>query len=80
MASVKKIILITGGNTGIGFEAVKALFKSPTPYDDIIVGCRTVSKGETGIEKAKQEVPNSPSTLSTLQVDLASDLSLEKAV
>ncbi|CAJ2503506.1 Uu.00g109000.m01.CDS01 [Anthostomella pinea] len=78
MASDKKIILITGGNTGIGFEAVKALYKTDTPYE-IVIGCRTVAKGETAIEELKKEVPQSPSTLSTLQVDLSSDESLEKA-
>ncbi|KAI5924599.1 hypothetical protein F4810DRAFT_131602 [Camillea tinctor] len=79
MASDKTIILITGGNTGIGLEAVKALCKTDTPYE-IIIGCRTVSKGEAAIESLKKEIPQSPSTLSVVQVDLESDSSLEKAV
>ncbi|KAI8631637.1 NAD(P)-binding protein [Xylariaceae sp. FL1651] len=79
MASDKKIILITGGNTGLGLETVKALCQSQTPYE-IIIGCRTVSKGEDAIAALKKEVPQTASTLSTLQVDLESDDSLEKAV
>ncbi|KAI1391818.1 NAD(P)-binding protein [Hypoxylon trugodes] len=79
MASDKKIILITGGNTGLGYEAVKALYQTDIPYE-IIIGCRTVSKGETAIEALKKETPQSPSSLSTLPVDLNSDESLEKAV
>ncbi|KAI1259050.1 hypothetical protein F5Y18DRAFT_411407 [Xylariaceae sp. FL1019] len=79
MASDKKILFITGGNTGLGYEAVKALCQSQVPYE-IIIGCRTVSKGEDAIVQVKKEVPQSSSTLSTLPVDLESDESLEKAV
>lgn len=67
------------GNTGLGLEVVKALCKTSTPYE-IIIGCRAVSKGESAIESVKKEIPDSSSTLSTLQVDLASDSSIEKAV
>ncbi|KAI1137603.1 NAD(P)-binding protein [Hypoxylon sp. FL0543] len=79
MASEKKIVLVTGGNTGLGYEIVKALYQTDTPYE-IIIGCRTPSKGEDAIAKLRKEVPQSPSSLSVLQVDLNSDESLEKAV
>ncbi|KAI1493639.1 hypothetical protein F5X96DRAFT_151922 [Biscogniauxia mediterranea] len=79
MASDKKVVLITGGNTGLGLEVVKALYKTDTPYD-IIIGCRTVSKGEAAVESVKKEIAQSPSTLSVIQADLESDSSLEKAV
>ncbi|KAI0599548.1 hypothetical protein F4775DRAFT_115430 [Biscogniauxia sp. FL1348] len=79
MASDKTVILVTGGNTGLGLEAVKALYKTETPYE-IIIGCRTVSKGEAAVESLKKEIAQSPSTLSVIQVDLESDSSLEKAV
>ncbi|KAI1635267.1 hypothetical protein F4809DRAFT_465517 [Biscogniauxia mediterranea] len=79
MASDKKVVLITGGNTGLGLEVVKALYKTDTPYD-IIIGCRTVSKGEAAVESLKKEIAQSPSTLSVIQADLESDSSLEKAV
>ncbi|KAI1114107.1 hypothetical protein F5Y14DRAFT_451287 [Nemania sp. NC0429] len=79
MATDKKILLITGGNTGLGFETVKALLQSPIAYD-IIIGSRTVSKGEDAITELKKEFPQSASTLSVLQIDLESDESLEKAV
>ncbi|KAI0172960.1 NAD(P)-binding protein [Hypoxylon sp. FL1284] len=78
MASDKKVVLVTGGNTGLGFEIVKALYQSDVPYE-IIVGCRTVSKGEDAIATLQKETPQSASSLSTLQVDLSSDSSLEAA-
>ncbi|KAK8078697.1 Short-chain dehydrogenase/reductase 2b [Apiospora phragmitis] len=79
MASNKEIVFITGGNTGLGYEVVKALYQSPRPYE-IIVGCRTVSKGEEAIATLQKEVPDSASTLSVQQADLESDASLEQAV
>ncbi|KAI0521734.1 hypothetical protein F5B22DRAFT_634603 [Xylaria bambusicola] len=79
MATDKKILLITGGNTGLGFEAIKALSQSQTAYE-IILGCRTISKGESAIAAVKKQFPETKSTYSTVQVDLESDESLEKAV
>lgn len=67
------------GNTGIGFEVVRALAASSTSYE-IIIGCRTLSKGNNAISMIESEYPSTSSSLSTLQVDLESDDSLEKAV
>ena len=74
-----KIILITGGNTGLGLEIVKALCRSSHKYT-ILIGCRTPSKGENAIAQVKKEYPETSSTLSTIQVDLESDDIIEKAV
>ncbi|KAI1474749.1 NAD(P)-binding protein [Daldinia eschscholtzii] len=79
MASDKEVILITGGNTGLGFEIAKALYQSEIPYE-IIIGTRTVSKGEDAIATLNKEIPQSASSLSVVQVDLTSDESIEKAI
>ncbi|KAL1862845.1 hypothetical protein Daus18300_008342 [Diaporthe australafricana] len=79
MASEKKIVLITGANSGLGYEVVKALYATDVPYE-LVIGTRTLSKGDEALATLKTEVTSSPSTLSTLQVDLASDASLEAAV
>lgn len=66
-------------NTGLGYEVVKALYASDVPYE-LVIGTRSLSKGDEAIATLKTEVPSSSSTLSTLQVDLASDASLEAAI
>lgn len=74
----KKVILITGANTGLGLEIVKALCRESTPYD-ILVGSRSLQKGEAAVESVKKEIPNSTSTLLVVQIDIESDDSVEKA-
>ncbi|KAF4910007.1 Short-chain dehydrogenase/reductase tropE [Colletotrichum viniferum] len=54
MAFNKKVVLVTGCNTGLGLEVVKALYASPCPYQ-IIIGCRTVVK-DSSIETAVQDI------------------------
>lgn len=78
-SSSKPIILITGANTGLGLAAITALAQSSTAYN-ILVGCRSAQKGEDAIKQLQSEVPNTPSTFSVVQVDVASDSSIQDAV
>lgn len=72
------IVLITGANTGIGFEAIKALLGSPNTYT-IILGGRSFQKAEDAVQLAKEQFPNSQSILSAIQVDIEDDASISKA-
>lgn len=70
------------GNTGLGYEIVKALYASSAPYD-LIIGTRTLANGEAAVTTLQSEVPSpsSPSsTISVLQLDVTSDASIEAAV
>lgn len=75
--SSNDIILITGANTGIGFETVKALLQSPKAYH-ILLGSRTSSKGEDAVAQVKKEFPDTKSTVETVQIDIESDDSIGK--
>ncbi|GAA98884.1 uncharacterized protein L969DRAFT_51213 [Mixia osmundae IAM 14324] len=74
----KVIVLITGANTGIGYETVKQLLTSNKAYHIIAAG-RSLEKINTAVEELKSGTPKSHSTLSTAQIDVESDESIAKA-
>jgi NAD(P)-dependent dehydrogenase (short-subunit alcohol dehydrogenase family) len=64
-----KTAIITGANSGTGFEASKALASKGA---EVIMTCRTIEKGELAASKIKEEFP--ASILKVMVLDLA-DLS-----
>lgn len=73
-----KIVLVTGGNNGIGYETVKALLQSDKVYH-VLLGSRSLEKAKLAIETLHKECPESTNTVEAVQVDLTSDESIEKA-
>lgn len=76
--ATRTIALITGGNNGIGYEAVKALLQSTKPYH-VLMGSRSIEKGKLAVEKLQQECPGLTNTVEIVQVDISNDKSIEKA-
>lgn len=74
----KHIVLITGGNTGLGYETVKALYASETAYT-ILMGSRSVEKANDAIKLLQSEVPSSKTEVIPVQIDIEDDESIEKA-
>jgi NAD(P)-dependent dehydrogenase (short-subunit alcohol dehydrogenase family) len=68
-----KIIIVTGGNSGLGFEAVKAFGRKNAT---VILASRNFEKGETAKKEILSEFPNCK--IDVMQLDLG-DLSSVKA-
>ncbi|KAF2637493.1 NAD(P)-binding protein [Massarina eburnea CBS 473.64] len=72
----KTIVLITGGNTGIGYESVKALYASPNAHT-ILMGSRSLEKAREAIKTIESEIPKSKSEIIPLQIDIEDDTSID---
>jgi NAD(P)-dependent dehydrogenase (short-subunit alcohol dehydrogenase family) len=73
-----KIILVTGGNNGIGYEIVKALLESAKSYH-VIMGSRSLDRAKVAMDLLEKEVPQTKNTVEAIQVDVTSDESINKA-
>lgn len=73
-----KIVLVTGANSGLGYETVKAFYDSPNAYHMILTS-RSLQNGIAAMEKIKAEAPTSSNTIQVVGLDLTSDDSITKA-
>ncbi|XP_061190236.1 retinol dehydrogenase 13-like [Saccostrea echinata] len=70
-----RVIIVTGANSGIGFEAARTLCEAG---NDVILACRNEENGKAAVEKILQENPKALATF--LQLDLADLASIRKFV
>ncbi len=68
-----KVIIVTGANSGIGFEAAKAFARKG---GQTILACRSMDKAEVALAEIQAEIPNAP--VEMMQLDLASQASIHK--
>lgn len=76
--SSAEVILVTGANTGLGFEIIRALCSSEKTYDILLAG-RSLLKANEAVSSISKEFPSSPSKLWPLRVDIEDDDSIQKA-
>ena len=72
----KNVVLVTGANTGLGFQIARALCSSETPYE-VLVGGRSLAKAEQAVKSLKNEYPTS--NAQPIQIDIADDASIAYA-
>ncbi|KAL4946367.1 hypothetical protein BDV06DRAFT_136908 [Aspergillus oleicola] len=72
------VVLITGANTGIGFQIVRALSSSTKPYH-ILVGARSPEKASNAIKAIQEEFPTSASSYSPVVIDIEQDELIQSA-
>jgi NAD(P)-dependent dehydrogenase (short-subunit alcohol dehydrogenase family) len=71
-----RIVLVTGANTGLGYQIIRALCGSEEAYS-ILLGGRSLVKAQQAVKDAREEFPDSPSRLTPIQVDIESDDSIQ---
>ncbi|KAF2120387.1 short chain dehydrogenase [Lophiotrema nucula] len=76
MSSDKRIILITGGNNGIGYDTVAAL-SSADANNHIILAARSEERGLKALEELKARKP--AGTISFVKLDVTDDSSIAAA-
>ncbi len=62
-----KVIIVTGANSGIGFEAAKEFARKGA---QTILACRSLDKAQGALDRIRAEIPNAP--VEIMQLDLAS--------
>lgn len=60
-----KVILVTGGNSGLGFESVKACVEKDA---EVILACRNIQKGETAKSEIVKTYPKA--NIQVMELDL----------
>ena len=70
-----KIVIVTGANSGIGFETARALAKKNAT---VIMACRDAIKGKAAVSKIRCELPNAKVEL--MELDLSSQQSIRDFV
>ena len=67
----KTLVLITGGNAGIGYEIVKKLAAEQPSYH-VLMGTRDIKRGEDACSKL-----GNPKNVEPIQLDVRSDASID---
>ncbi|KAF2157247.1 NAD(P)-binding protein [Myriangium duriaei CBS 260.36] len=71
-----KVILITGGNTGLGFETLRHLARHNPSH--IYLAARSASKADAAIASIREETPSAP-PITHIPLDLSSFSSVKSA-
>jgi NAD(P)-dependent dehydrogenase (short-subunit alcohol dehydrogenase family) len=74
-----KVVLITGGNSGVGYEACKIFVEAEKPYH-VLCAARSDEKASGAVKSIQAECPKAKNTIEPLTLDINDDASIKKAV
>ncbi|KAL9089067.1 MAG: hypothetical protein Q9165_005880 [Trypethelium subeluteriae] len=77
MNSTKTIVLITGANTGIGYECAANIVRNSPTYH-VIIGSRDRTRGESAVT-ALCDLAGTGDSVSTVELDVTNDTSVATA-
>ena len=72
-----KHVLVTGGNSGIGFALCKLLLKNHDCF--VYLGSRNFKRGQEALEAIKNEIPEKSYKIELVQIDVLDIDSCQKA-
>lgn len=75
MASKQTLVLVTGGNGGIGYELCRQLLTDSVKH--VLLGARSPDKGRAAVEKLQAENPKG--TVEFIEVDISNEASITAA-
>lgn len=78
-SEMTRVIFITGANTGIGFQIVRALYGSSKESYQILLGSRSLTNAHSAMEAVKAEFPSSTNMIKPIQIDIEDDQSIQTA-
>ena len=76
MSSSLPVVLITGANTGLGYQIVRGLCKSQKQQYTILLGGRSITKAEDAASTASAEFPSAKENIHPVQIDIEDDKSI----
>ncbi|KAL1591662.1 hypothetical protein SLS60_011660 [Paraconiothyrium brasiliense] len=77
--SIPPVVFITGANQGLGYAIAEVFSQAKNPYT-ILIGARDQARGEEAASKLLQTRTNQESTISPIQIDIASSESITSAL
>lgn len=75
MKSKKQTVIVTGGNSGLGYECAKQIAKHDKNYN-VVLACRNAAKAKKAVDSLIQETNNI--NITSLELDLSSLESIRK--